>query len=209
MRGALIRIGRWLGALGGIILVLNLEAVLTALGLDDAATNPKVLRAALAVIQSPITLAAALIFFGFGLFAALDWVARKWDATHPTTDQRLCDMWPDMYDLSETIGRDINNGMAVASMGLASRISAKYITLRNLGLECPEIGDPWVYGRYWLGRNKLFLDLIVPILREGHAQDARINAANHVAGVAEHQEELKQRIERQIAAGQGVALPTG
>lgn len=198
MRSAVRRIGRWIGAGALFLLFANLKAVAEALGLDKLAANQTFLGALVAALTSRTAIAVGLIGLGIGLWAALDWMARKWDERHPSKDQLLLDAWPDMYDLSETIGSRLESGAAIPPMGLSSRIFAKFTTLRDLGLQCPHT-IPLNHPRHFMATTKMFLDLIVPILREGQVRVAKEQASEATRQIEGHTEEQRAAIEKQIA----------
>jgi hypothetical protein len=195
MRKALKKIAGWIGAAGVFLLLANLKAVAETLGLDKLATNPTFLGAVISTRTSPAAYAIGLICFGVGLWTVADFFARKWEANHPSQDSRLISMWPDMYDLSETLGSQLENGQVLPSMGVASRVAAKYTTLGKLGVSCPVVPPD---GRYWFACHKLFLDQIVPILREGHAKEARTLAAGFVKAVNETTPEARAATQQQL-----------
>jgi len=195
MRKVLRIIGAVLGFIALAIVTLNIEAVATSLGLNNVAANPTVVGAIAGVLTAPLTLYIALVCLGFGLFLVLDRSARVWDANHPNRDERLRAMWADMDELSEAIANQLQAGQPVPSVALAARVAAKYTTLNQLGMVTPLLPP---LGRYWFSTNKLFLDNIAPVLREGHLRDAKGLAQQFVNTLNNTPPEVRAQVQQQL-----------
>jgi hypothetical protein len=62
-------------------------------------------------------------------------------------------------------------------------------------------------GRYWFSANKLFIDQIVPVLREGHVPEARGLAKQFVDAVNAATPESRAQIEDQLNRTFGQETP--
>lgn len=195
MRAILRRVGAILFWIAVVIAGLNIEAVATGIGLNDVAAHPTVLGTIGGILTSPLTLYLALVCLGFGLFLLLDKAARAWDAKHPSPDERLRDMWADLEQLSEAIGNQLQDGQPIPSVALAARVAAKYTTLNQLGMATPLLPP---LGRYWFSTNRLFLDNISPVLREGHVRDARGLAQQFVDALDNTPPEVRAQVQQQL-----------
>lgn len=169
-------IGRLLLFVSGVLLVVNIESVGQALGLNDLATRPEVVSGVWSWLQSPSAYALGLVFFGIGIAAVIDWLAKRWDGSNPGRDERFRRMWIDLDALSDDLGRDLDGGVDRPPMILASRLGAKYTSLEKLGVPYPSIDGN--HGRYWYAQNKLFIDALVPLLQEGLVSEARTLATS-------------------------------
>jgi hypothetical protein len=195
MRGLLRIVGTVLAFIALAVVTLNVEAVATAVGLDNVAAHPDLIGTIAAVLTAPLTLYVALICLGFGLFLLLDRLARRWDGNHPSEDQRLRAMWLDLDNLSDLIEDELQRGQAVPSVALASKVAAKFTTLNRLGLHTPVLAPA---GRYWFSTLKMFIDHIAPVLREGHIQDAKALADEFIQELGKVTPEGRAKVQEQL-----------
>lgn len=189
------RVGGWLAFLGSVVVAVNFESVLVALGLDKLAADPSVWGVVAAAVTHPAVLQLSLVCFGFGLFLVMDRLARRWDDEHPTSDQLLCAMADSLSNLAYDIKREFENSTA-PSIKMISKVDAKFTSLEKLGVRRPQIDHR--HGRYWFAMNIAFFDVLVPTLREGHADKARELAAGMADDIANQGKAEIARFESQL-----------
>jgi hypothetical protein len=167
-RKAIRTAGRFLFWIGVVVTALNIENLANWFGIDnilrDAAQGNGVLAVIWAALTSDTALHFALVAVGFGGAAWIDYFAKRWDARHPTLNQRrLGQAWPIKklaFDLSQ---HEYVNRIPAA---LFSKLTSRYETLRQLGFGAPVV--PLDNVPAWLEIHQVYLNLIWPALEEGH-----------------------------------------
>jgi len=167
MQAGLKRAGRALLWVGAVVLAANVENIGDRVGITNLFSGPLWW---LRWLVSPVTYAVALIAVGIGLAAWADWLARKWDGRRPTQDAQLLARWVNLHNLANEF-QDYLSDHQNPDLSLLSRTNSAYTTLRKLGVRCPDVDSG--NGPVWLAVNLVFAQALWPLLREGHASEAR------------------------------------